>query len=80
MSLFDLGKFLILVSISFPFYETLGGLRTCAYFSTQEMFLMFMIFLLFGGNISCVKLLVGTFKEDLKEVLFDDPDKDDFGK
>ena len=46
-------------SISFPFSGKLDGLRPGTYFSTPEIFLIFIKFLVFWGNISCVKIFVG---------------------
>ena len=37
-----------------------------------------MTFLIFGGNISCVKLLVDPVWEYLEEILFDDPEIDNY--
>ena len=44
------------------------------------MFFTFMTFLIFGSNISCVKLLVDPFREDFQKLIFDNPYRDDFGE
>ena len=48
-------------------------------FSTLEILLFFMTFLIFGLNISCVNVLVHPVQEDFQEILFDDPERDIFG-
>ena len=61
VSLSDLGTFQIPFSIYFHFSGTSDSLRPGTYFSRLEIFLIFVTFLIFGGNISCVKLLIDTF-------------------
>ena len=61
-----LGNFLILFSISYSFSETLNSLRTVTSFSALEIFLILMTFLVFGGNISCVKLIFDPVQNNSK--------------
>ena len=74
VSLSDLGTFLIPFSISFPHYEPLYCLKPCTHFSTLEIFLIFMKFLIFEGDISCVEILVDPVWEGFKELICDEPD------
>ena len=74
----DIRTFLTHFSDFSYFSETLDGLSPGTYFSTIGIFLIFIIFL-FGGKIFCVTLFDETYREDFRETLFYDPDREDFG-
>ena len=73
-------NFLILFLISFPFSETLYGLRPCKYFSPLEIYLIFITFLIFEGKISRVKIFVNPVREEFNKLVFSDPNRDDSGE
>ena len=65
---------------SFYFSETQDGLRPGKYVFTLGIFLIFMIFPFWGGNISCAILFDDQGQEDFREPIFDDTDREDFGE
>ena len=57
---------MILLFIYFPFYETLDGLRPCASFSTLEIFLIFITFLILEVTYHVSKSLLTQSKKTSK--------------
>ena len=80
VSLSGLVTFLILFLIYFPFSETLYSLRSCKSFSTLEIYLIFITFLIFEGKISRVKIFVNPVREEFNKLVFSDPNRDDSGE
>ena len=42
--------------------------------------MIFIIFLVLGGNISCVTLFYNPVQEYFREIFFDEPDREAFGE